>query len=153
MLDSPARTFHLAGNIITIMTSPSGGNLMVATCRSRPGAGSPHNRHPGDDESFFVLSGEYEFLVDGARERLGPGGFVAIPNGSPHQFTNTASTDSTMLIICTPGLVHERFFSEAGAPLPHAQSDFPATEGAAELAALRSIAERCGIEFLPPAEQ
>jgi quercetin dioxygenase-like cupin family protein len=149
MLAVPSSTYHLVGNIITVLSPPPGshGKMMVAICRSRPGAGSPHNRHPDDDESFYVLTGEFEFLVDGERTRRGPGGFVSIPNGSPHQFTNTASTDSTMLIICAPGLVHDSFFREAGDPLPGANAAWPETPP--DLPALSTAARRCGIEFLP----
>ena len=144
----PSSTFHLVGNIITVLTPPLGskGQMMVALCRTKPGAGSPHNRHPRDDESFYVLTGEFEFLVDGQTTRCGPGGFVAVPNGSPHQFTNTATTDSTMLIICAPGRVHDSFFREAGDALADANGAWP--DRPPDFPALEAAARRCGIEFL-----
>ena len=38
----PSSTFHLVGNIITVLTPPFGGKgqMMVAHCRTKPGAGA-----------------------------------------------------------------------------------------------------------------
>ena len=118
--------------------------------RIRPGAGSPLNRHPGDDESFYVLSGQLEFVVDGKIEVLGPGGFVKVPNGSPHRFSNTGTSNAAMLVINAPGIVHENFFTTAGDPLPLGTTEFPIPNEPPDLDAICAIAERCGIEFLPP---
>ena len=145
-------TFHIAGNIIR-MLSPSaanGGQMSIAECRTRPGAGSPVNRHPLDDESFYVLSGQFAFMVDGGTKTLGPGGFVQVPNGGAHQFTNTGGGDATMLIICRSGTVHDAFFPAAGEPLPPGTSEFSPHLAPPDFAAIAAAAHRCGIEFLGP---
>ena len=115
-----------------------------------PGSGSPLNRHPADDECFYVLSGQYEFVIDGVVTLTGPGDFVRIPNGAPHRFTNTGAADATMLSVNAPGAVHDRFFSTAGEPLPSGSTAFPDPHGSPGAAAVRAIAESCGIEFLIP---
>ncbi len=143
-------TFHILGTIIRLL-SPSSGNggaFSLAHYRVRPGAGSPINRHPGDDESFYVLSGRYEFGVDGHLIVLGPSGFVKVPNGSPHHFRNVGPEDATMLVVNAPGTVHEMFYAMAGEPLPSGTTRFPEPKTPPDPAVIRAIAERCGIAFL-----
>ena len=151
MSKSTTGTFHIVGTIIRLL-SPSavnGGAFSLAEYRTRPGAGAPLNRHPGDDESFYVLSGQFEFIVDGKTSVLGPGGFVKVPNGGPHRFTNTGTGDATMLVVNAPGTIHENFFIAAGEPMPEGAVEFPIATAPPDIERIRAIAERCGIEFLP----
>lgn len=150
MPNSATDTFHILGTIIRLLSpgSSNGGAFSLAEFRTRPGAGAPPNRHPGDDESFYVLSGQYEFAVDGVIRLVGPGGFVKVPNGSIHHFTNVGSGDATMLVINAPGSIHDRFFTMAGEPLPSGTTIFPVPKDPPDVAAIRAIAEGCGIEFV-----
>jgi quercetin dioxygenase-like cupin family protein len=45
----------------------------------------PHT-HPDHADSFYVLEGEVEFLVDGEWRRGGPGTFASVPPGAVHGF-------------------------------------------------------------------
>ncbi len=113
----------------------------------RGGGGAPPNRHAGDDESFYVLSGRYAFDVDGKEIVSGPGDHVAIPNGALHSFHNAGAEEAVMLILNWPGRQHEEFFTTladrwrwarrrrgvAGPPPPEA------------MAAIRRKAEACGV--------
>jgi quercetin dioxygenase-like cupin family protein len=46
-----------------------------------PGAGPPPNRHPADNEAFYVLDGTFEFGI-GSENRLATAGeFVKVPRG------------------------------------------------------------------------
>lgn len=143
-------TFHLFGNIIRLM-SPSasnGGKISVAECRTLPGAGAPPNRHAGDDECFYVLSGQYEFVLDGKAEVRGQGALVKVPNGRPHHFTNVGKEEARMLIITWPGRGHDGFFSGVGEPLPSGTSTFPAPKSPPDLPAIKAVAKANGIELL-----
>ena len=152
MAISGTDTFHLLGNIIR-MFSPStanGGAFSMAEFITRPSCGSPPNRHPGENESFYVLTGQDEFIVNGEPQVLGPGGFIRVPDGAPHQFTNCGEADATMLVINRPGQVHDSFFAEAGEPLPSGSKRFPPPSSTPPgMARIRAIAIRCGIEFVP----
>ena len=153
MSHSTTDTYYLNGNIIR-MFSPSaanGGAFSIAEFLTRPGAGAPPNRHPGEAECFYVISGTFEFVVNGVAHSVGPGGFVRVPDGHPHKFTNTGTTDATMLVINAPGTVHDRFFTEAGDTLPSGTREFPASTAPPDFDRLRGIAERCGIEFVASA--
>jgi quercetin dioxygenase-like cupin family protein len=50
--------------------------------------GPPPHRHDDHVDSFYVLEGEVEFLMDGETLLLGPGSFVAAPIGVEHTFTS-----------------------------------------------------------------
>ena len=146
----PTDTFHILGTIIRLL-SPSksnGGAFSLAEYRVRPGSGAPLNRHPGDDESFYVISGQCEFSVDGKMMVLGPGGFLQVPNGSPHHFRNAGTNVTVLLAVNAPGLIHEQFYAEAGDRLPSGSTVFPTPKGPPDIAALRAIAARCGITFV-----
>ena len=67
------------------MFSPStanGGAFSMAEFITRPSCGSPLNRHPGGNESFYVLTGQFEFIVNGEPQVLKPGGFIRVPDGA-----------------------------------------------------------------------
>ncbi len=51
--------------------------------------GGPDNRHRGADQWLFVVSGEGEAIVDGARQTLGTGSLLVIAHGERHEIRNT----------------------------------------------------------------
>jgi mannose-6-phosphate isomerase-like protein (cupin superfamily) len=75
-----------------------------------PGFGGPdphlHNDHI---DSFYVLEGEPEFLMDGETVRLGPGSFVAAPLGVEHAFSNPGPERARLLNVHAPSTgFHDR---------------------------------------------
>jgi quercetin dioxygenase-like cupin family protein len=91
-----------------------------------PRAGLPQHRQRFEDKSYFVLEGCYSFVIDGEAHTLGVGDFVFVPRGTTHAYTNCDAGASRLLVMTTPGGIHERFLAEAGelitdadlAPLP-----------------------------------
>jgi len=67
----------------------------------------PHT-HEDHVDSFFVLEGEVEFLVDGETIRGGPGTWVSIPRGVVHGFRNPGPDRIRVLNIHAP---HAGFIS------------------------------------------
>lgn len=63
----------------------------------RPGP-APH-LHRSYDEAWFIIEGVVEFLLDGQRERLGAGGFVFVPRGVVHSFSNPGPEQARMLVV------------------------------------------------------
>jgi quercetin dioxygenase-like cupin family protein len=49
--------------------------------------GPPPHSHDDHVDSFYVLEGEAEFLMEGEKLLLGAGSFVAAPPGVVHTFT------------------------------------------------------------------
>ncbi|MDO9500436.1 cupin domain-containing protein [Falsiroseomonas sp.] len=146
-----SESYHLFGNVLTFRTRPSrGAPFLLSECRSAPGAGAPPNRHPEDEEAFRILSGTYEFRVDGVVRVVGPGDWVPIPTGAPHDFRNIGAVEASMLILNWPGRQHEEFFSTLGekvaADAPARTPSGPPPE--AVLADLRRLSAACGVELL-----
>jgi quercetin dioxygenase-like cupin family protein len=81
-----------------------------------PKAGPPLHRHSREDESFYVLEGEYLFEVDGKQFHAGPGTFAFLPRGTAHTFQNVTDKPAKLLIVTQPAGV-ENFFVEVDAAM------------------------------------
>jgi mannose-6-phosphate isomerase-like protein (cupin superfamily) len=156
MSDLKSNTYHLLGNLIRfhVNSSDTGGAYCLVESLTAPGAGAPPNRHPGEDEAFFILDGTFEFMVEGETTTATSGQFVKIPNGALHAFRNSGRAPGRMLIINTPGRMHDAFFSQAGDKLPPDTRELPAPTGEApDIARILAVAEQTGMQFVPPAGQ
>jgi mannose-6-phosphate isomerase-like protein (cupin superfamily) len=58
-------------------------------------------------EGFYVLEGELEFVVGTETVRVGRGGFVLVPEGVAHTFSNPTPTTARFLGTFTPAAVSE----------------------------------------------
>jgi mannose-6-phosphate isomerase-like protein (cupin superfamily) len=61
----------------------------------------PH-RHMDHVDSFYVLEGEVEFVIEGETFRAGPGTYVAAPVGVEHGFRNVGDGELRMLNVHGP---------------------------------------------------
>ncbi|MFT8243871.1 cupin domain-containing protein [Roseomonas sp. BN140053] len=146
-------TVHLLGNLLTFRATAATteGELSLIDTVTAPGQGSPPHLQRDDVEAFYVLEGRYEFTLGDTTAEQGPGAFLFVPRGLPHQFRNPGTEPARMLIINVPGGLHERFFLEAGDPVPAAKaSAFPAMSPP-DVPRLLAAASRYGIEVLLPA--
>jgi quercetin dioxygenase-like cupin family protein len=138
-------TVAVLGDRVTIkaLADETGGAYSLFETETAPGAGTPPHLQRHEEESFYVLAGTYAFRLGDETRELGPGGYAFVPRGTVHAFTNTGEAPARMLILVTPGGIHERFFLEMGelAADPTAEPD---------IARIVSIATAYGIEILPP---
>lgn len=143
-------TVHLLGNLVTFKArgATTGSAYSLVEVTTAPKAGTPPHIQKGDDEAFFVLEGTYEFMHNGQTLIGKPGSFIFVKRGEPHAFRNPGDAPAKMLIINSPGGLHENFFQEAGDPIATG-TDFPAPS-APDMPRLGAAAARYGIEFLPP---
>lgn len=65
---------------------------------SPPGSGADKHRHPYD-ETFVILQGDIEVIVDGVEYRVGGGNVVVIPAGAWHEFKNRSDQNALMVNI------------------------------------------------------
>ncbi len=147
----PAPSYHIFGNVLTFLARPSAGSPFLLTeARTAPGAGAPPNRHPGDDEAFYILSGRYEFSVDGVVRSVGPGDYIPIPNGAPHHFRNVGMETASLLVMNWPGRQHEAFFSTLGEAVDQGTQPVspPGPPPEPVLVGLRRLSAECGVELL-----
>jgi mannose-6-phosphate isomerase-like protein (cupin superfamily) len=151
MLQGETDTYHLLGIILRFLqrNKDGAGSYGLVEALVAPGAGPPLNRHPGDDEGFYILDGRFEFRIGEKSFEVGSGAFVPIPNGEVHTFKNIGSTPARMLILNVPGMDHDRFFSRAGEPMPTGTIEFPAA-APPDIPHLLALGRESGIEFLLP---
>ena len=67
-----------------------------------PSTGVPLHVHEREDETWFVLEGEYTFEVGGQTFRAGPGDYVFGPRHVPHSYANRTEAVARALIMVTP---------------------------------------------------
>jgi len=65
-----------------------------------PGASIGEHPHEGDDEIYFVVSGNGVMIVDGQEQAVGPGAAVLTLSGSRHSLRNTGDSDLRILVVC-----------------------------------------------------
>lgn len=131
---------------IKVTAEDTGGALGLIVGTIPPGGGPTAHAHTHEDESFYVLSGELEFL-NGDRTFTATGGdFVFIPRGNRHRFKNTGLEDTQLLFFFTPG-GQERFFIETGDDVIPGET--PAPWGPERLAGVGELIEKYGNVLLP----
>ena len=89
----------------------TGGSIGFLEATSLPGYGPPRHIHHGYDELFYVLEGEFLFLVGERQVSALPGTFVFIPRGTVHAAKVIGGEPGKVLIAYIPGGL-ERSFEE-----------------------------------------
>jgi quercetin dioxygenase-like cupin family protein len=69
-----------------------------------------------DPETFVVLAGQAEALVESRWFRLGPGDVCNVPSGARHGWRNVGREPAEMIVISTPKMA--RFFREIAGGSP-----------------------------------
>ena len=133
-----------------IPSQRTGGAYALFEVATRPGAGPPPHIHHREDESFYVLEGEYEFLVEGSTKRAGAGSLLYFPKGTPHYHKNVGEGVGRMLVTQTPGGLFERFFGEVGEPAVGEGGPTAFGERQPEAGKVVEIAAEHGIEISAP---
>jgi quercetin dioxygenase-like cupin family protein len=143
-------TVHLLGTLITLKASAADteGHFSLVDTTTAPGQGTPPHIQRDDSEAFYVLEGEYEFILGETVRKYGPGSFLYVPRGMAHGFRNVGPSPSRMLIINVPGGLHENFFLEAG-DIVEDPSTFPPMTPP-NVPKIIEVGARYGIEMLPP---
>ena len=111
-----------------------------------PGNGTPPHVHSREDEGFYIVEGEFEFLVAGAPIRRSAGDFLFGPRGIPHNFTNVGSTPGKMIITVTPAGL-EDFFAEVGKKLA-SRDEAPVPPSEEDIAKLMQIIPKYGMSVV-----
>ena len=109
-----------------------------------PQSGPPPHIHHHQNESYYVLEGEFEFLDNDSTFTAGAGSFVYLPKGCLHMHRNAGDTPARALVqVASAGL--ERFIEEVGMPVTDVSSPPPPPEPQ-ELERIVMIAQKYGIE-------
>jgi quercetin dioxygenase-like cupin family protein len=153
LLHRPSRTgpaFWGPGDHYTFLVTgeESGGAYFAMQALVPPGGGPPPHIHTREDETFYVLEGNIEFLLGDQTVVAGPGDFVNVPRGIVHRFRNAGTATARIILTFTPAGI-EHWFEET---LERAPNEFQADDvpdnhdevGARYAAA----APRYGLEFV-----
>jgi quercetin dioxygenase-like cupin family protein len=93
----------LGDRVVLKFTSPDTNGLFTLTEQfNSPGTGIPLHRHTREDESFWVLEGQVEFVVADTTTIVEPGGVIYAPRGVAHSFRAVSTTPSRMLVHIAP---------------------------------------------------
>jgi quercetin dioxygenase-like cupin family protein len=124
---------------VKVSSEASGGAFTLLDSLSPSGTVLPPHVHASDDETFFILEGEFEFRAEGRSLRAGPGATFFAPRGIAHSFTVTSDTPGRALILTAPG-----GFDRCMEELSAVPSDPP------DMEQVFAVCSRHGITFLPP---
>ncbi len=104
----------------------------------------PHLHHE-EDQAFYVLEGEHEFVCDGRTFAAGVGSFVYVPRGTVHSYENIGMEPGRILILSTPAGGTERIFFELGESATEGSP--PAPPAPLDLDAFRATVQKHGSDI------
>ena len=145
------RSLLVLGELVRYKTTSeqTGGAYSLFEVATHPGAGPPPHVQHREDESFYVLRGEFEFVVEGRTISAGVGSLIYVPKGNLHAHKNVGEGVGSMLVSQTPGGLCEHFFEEVGKPVndeggPLVFEDQP------DVGRIVEVAAKSGIEIPVP---
>ena len=109
----PGEGRTIGGITLKATDQETGGSIGFLEATSPPGYGPPRHVHYGCDELFYVLEGQFLFLVGERQVSAPPGTFVFIPRGTVHAAKVMGTEPGKVLSAYIPG-GQERSFEEFG---------------------------------------
>lgn len=101
---------------IKLSSEDTHGAYAVVELTMSPQEGPPHHIHHRMEETFYLLEGQMEFVVDGAAISAIPGSLVRIPPGAVRGYRNVGREAARVLVLFLPG-GFEGFLQEVGQPV------------------------------------
>jgi quercetin dioxygenase-like cupin family protein len=115
----------------------SNGALAALDVINRPGEGPPLHIHAREDETVYLLEGEFRWKLGDELSGGGPGSFIYIPRGVPHTWQIVGEGNGRMLVTFFPAGM-EGFFDRLSS-----MTEFDLDE-------FKSAAEAHGMEVVGP---
>ena len=127
-------------------TAETGGAYSLTEHLVTSASNPPMHVQVDEDEAFYILDGEVEFVVDGQTATATAGTFAFVARGAAHTFRVQSDT-ARMLVICSgkPSDNLEDFFLGMGEPATERRLPPP---GAPDLDRLAELCARTGIELV-----
>jgi mannose-6-phosphate isomerase-like protein (cupin superfamily) len=149
-----SKSLWVLGEFVTfkVLSHQTSGAYSLFELSTPPGSGPPAHVQHREDEAFYVLEGEYEFLVEGRILRSPVGSLLYVPKGNLHTHKNVGEGIGRMLVSQTPGGLQERFFEEVGEEALD-RRELRVPERPDSLARTMDVAAGYGIEIPPPSEE
>jgi len=125
----------------------SGGAYFAMEAYVPPGGGPPPHIHSNEDETFYLLEGECDFLLGDSWITAGIGDFVNVPRGTVHCFTNRSERDAKLILTFSPAGI-EHFFKETLERAAVPNQPPPSDNHEAVAARYAAAALRYGMQFV-----
>jgi quercetin dioxygenase-like cupin family protein len=111
--------YRVLDNVITVkLTAAETGNAFsLSEVWTPSGGGVPLHVEFFEEKTFYVLDGTYVVRIGDGTIVLGAGDLAFVPRNTPSAFRNASPLPASMLILATPGGIHERFHAEIGVPV------------------------------------
>lgn len=137
------RSIWIVGDTYTFKAvgEDTGRALTLLEGEVSPQLGPPPHIHHHEDEFFYVLEGELEFLDNDRTFTASAGSFVYIPRGALHRFKNVGETNARMLVFFTLAGMENFFFEAASRRACPCRREAPRP---------RSDRRRSSVRSLPP---
>jgi quercetin dioxygenase-like cupin family protein len=132
------------GIVLKATGDETAGSIGFVEATSEPGFAAPRHIHHANDELFYVLDGEFQFLVGDQVVDAPAGSFVFIPRGTVHAPKVAGAEAGKVLIVFVPG-GPERAFEEFAKVAQEYGKDSPEA-----MAKLDAIAAAGNSEFVGP---
>jgi quercetin dioxygenase-like cupin family protein len=99
--NSPA--FNVLGETINVLASSVDTGSYEVFLEAVPlDGGPPPHFHPWD-ESFYLVSGALDYVIDGKAGTIGAGAFVHLPAGTLHSYTSKAAPSVMIAVTSRAG--------------------------------------------------
>lgn len=122
IIRGPGEGRTIGGITLTATAEQTGGSIGFLEATGPPGSGPPRHIHYSCDELFYVLEGEFLFLVGERQASASPGTFVFIPRGTVHAAKVIGTEPGKVLAAYIPG-GQERIFEEVGRLPPEVMAE------------------------------
>jgi quercetin dioxygenase-like cupin family protein len=109
--------FDVGIGSVVLTGADTGGAYCLVEATLAPGIAVPRHTHTREDESYYVLSGELEVIVEGKVFLLTAGDGLMAPRDIPHQIRNSGSTENHYLLTFSPPGLDE-FLMATALPAP-----------------------------------
>ena len=107
------KLFGTSPNDIKVSAKDTGNMLSVLEYNGREKGGPPLHIHPSQDEIFYVMEGNYLFVVGAEHHKLTTGDLIFLPRNVPHTFAQLTDT-GRMVFFLQPGGKMEDYFRKLG---------------------------------------
>ena len=97
--------------LIKLGAADTGGAMSAFELGFEPGEGPGVHVHSREHELWYVLDGEFRFLLGDTLIDLPAGGLAFGPRGTPHTFQNVGTTAGRLLVITGPAGLEDFFLA------------------------------------------
>ncbi|MBD0379522.1 quercetin 2,3-dioxygenase [Paenibacillus sedimenti] len=136
------------GNLSTLKVNAehTGGQFSLVEDVMAPGYETPYHIHRKEDETFYLIEGEAEFVLDGRLYRAKAGSFAFLPKNIPHGFRIVGDKPARLLVMVNPS-GFDQFFAELSEPAQRLELPPPTKP---DIPKLVETAKRFEVEILGP---